>query len=254
MSWIDTYERAGKVIFEVDSIVYANDILTQIEVSAYEATGKEVAGSLPSPILDLACGPGRHSAALKNRGHTVIGLDYSNSFLTIAKNRNIAVPFINGDGRALPFIDQSFGSVLICGNSFGYGSDEENERMLQEASRVLKHGGILVFDITDKQRFISNIKPYSRELIETSSFGTVVDERWRSWSEDDLRVHARKRHVSDTQGDLLDTNYVIRLYGEDEIRTVIEKYFPVVHISRMEEFVDTQAGLMNNRILIAAVK
>lgn len=253
MNWVETYDTAGEVIFEVDADIYLNDDLTRNEAAAYQEVAEKIGGTLQDPVLDLACGPGRHSAFLAKTGHKVVGLDYSHSFLRIAATRACATSFINGDGRSLPFREASFGSVLIFGNSFGYFSDEENEQVIREAARLLTHNGLFVFDIADRGKFLANLKPYSRTLVETPTFGDVVDERWRSWRARDGRVHARKRHANPA-GILLDTEYAIRLYEPDEIATLVERYFSTVRVSPMSGLDDAQFGLMNNRIIIAAKK
>ena len=70
----------------------------------------------PSAVLDLACGAGRHTAALRRRGHRVVGVDLSKTLLAQAPS----LPRVAGDMRCLPFAAQSFDWVLNFFTSFGY--------------------------------------------------------------------------------------------------------------------------------------
>src|ERR1700680_3645205 len=55
----------------------------------------------PARILDVACGPGRHAVRLAGRGHRVVGIDSSTSFLETARGAaadlGVEVEFIQAD-------------------------------------------------------------------------------------------------------------------------------------------------------------
>jgi SAM-dependent methyltransferase len=90
-------------------------------------------------ILDLCCGTGRHSIALRRRGLRVCGLDYS--FKLLASGRRLservgAFPFfVRGDARDLPLRSRSFEAAICLFNSLGYGTDKEALAMLREVHR-----------------------------------------------------------------------------------------------------------------------
>src|SRR4051812_9403187 len=58
-------------------------------------------------ILDLACGSGRHSRALRKIAWTV-GLDLSASLLKVASEQGKDDPYVRADMRVLPFKDGAF--------------------------------------------------------------------------------------------------------------------------------------------------
>jgi len=95
----------------------------------------EHVGGAPRAVLDLACGAGRHTAALRRRGLRTLGVDLSLVLLAHPPR----VPAAAGDMRCLPFADASFDWVLNFFTSFGYFERErENFRVLEENVRLLK--------------------------------------------------------------------------------------------------------------------
>lgn len=66
----------------------------------------------PGPVLDIGCGGGSFLAAIKRRGHEVIGMDYSARAARIAGAQH-GVPAACGRLPALPFQAQSFSAVTL---------------------------------------------------------------------------------------------------------------------------------------------
>lgn len=87
-----------------------------------------------STVLDLGCGFGGYSSALKEAGANVIGLD-----LHPIKSQD-KVPIILGDGQQLPFRDSSFDNV-ICASLIEHVSSPE--ALINETLRVLKTNGFI---------------------------------------------------------------------------------------------------------------
>lgn len=71
------------------------------------------------PVLDLACGAGRHLAALERRGVGAVGLDLSAVLLREARGRARS-PLVRADMRQLPFGPDVFSLLLCMFTSFGY--------------------------------------------------------------------------------------------------------------------------------------
>lgn len=101
-------------------------------------------------LLDLACGHGRIANQLAARGVRVTGLDATPLFLTRARQdataHGLAVEYVDGDMRSLPWPEGRFDRVLNWFTSFGYFEDDDNRRVLQEVRRVLRHDGMLVIE------------------------------------------------------------------------------------------------------------
>jgi ubiquinone/menaquinone biosynthesis C-methylase UbiE len=88
----------------------------------------------PARTLDVACGTGFMTRHLRGE---VVGLDQSASMLEVAREQAPQAEFVQGDGLALPFADDSFDRVF---SSYFYCHLEEAERLrfLTEARRVAR--------------------------------------------------------------------------------------------------------------------
>lgn len=90
--------------------------------------------------IDVGCGTGLHTAALRARGHTVIGVDLSADQLSIARSRNSAVA--QADAARLPLPEGSSPTVVM---TFIHTDVDDFGATVAEASRVLKPGGRLIY-------------------------------------------------------------------------------------------------------------
>lgn len=121
---------------------------------------EQVAGAIApllrgsEPVLDLACGPGRYLEALTRLRFSVIGLDLSHYLLKACVDKwGHGDVILQGDMRHLPFSNESFGSVINMFTSFGYFSrDTDNVLVCQEVYRVLRSGGVFLFDFINAHR------------------------------------------------------------------------------------------------------
>ena len=137
-------------------------------------------------VLDLACGPGRHTAALARRGARVVGLDLSPALLLAAREAG-AERLVRADMRSLPFRDAAFEAVLNLFTSFGYfAEDAEHEGVLREVARVLRPGGRFVLDFLNAPAVRAGLVARDER---TTGATTVVQERWLST--DGRFVHKR---------------------------------------------------------------
>lgn len=92
-------------------------------------------------VLDLAAGTGTSAQAFVERGAEVVACDFSLGMLEVGRQRLPHMPFVAGDGMALPFGDATFDAVTI---SFGLRNIHDPVLGLQEMRRVTRPGGVLV--------------------------------------------------------------------------------------------------------------
>jgi SAM-dependent methyltransferase len=98
-------------------------------------------------VLDLGCGPGIHTAWLRERGLRAVGGDLSTGMLDQAC-RFAGPPLVQLDMRALPFPSGSFDGVWWMA-SLLHLPKAEAPIALAEARRVLVPGGLLAFDVQE---------------------------------------------------------------------------------------------------------
>jgi SAM-dependent methyltransferase len=147
----------------------------------------------PHAVLDLACGAGRHTAALRSRGLRALGVD--RSLLLLAESRQTGTPSwprVAGDMRCLPFVDESFDWVLNFFTSFGYfETDEENVRVLAEIRRVLTGGGSFLIDFLNLDYALAHLAPEDSLRLEGDEERLAEIDRW--WDAHSRRLNKRIR-------------------------------------------------------------
>lgn len=90
-------------------------------------------------VLDVACGTGDLSIKLfEDSKAKVIGLDFCQPMLVLAKRKTRDIQFIEGDALRLPFANATFDAVTI---GFGLRNLSSVEDGLRELRRVLKPNG-----------------------------------------------------------------------------------------------------------------
>jgi SAM-dependent methyltransferase len=161
-------------------------------------------------VLDLACGHGRHTLELAQRGIDMTGVDLSRPFLERAfreaERRQLGPRLMVGDMRDVDY-DRGFEAAFCWGTSFGYFDDMTNYKVVTSLFRALRPGGRLVLE-TASRDFIAGHVPRRRwwdhaELVvmeevdfdaRTSrlhSLRTLVNERQRPWEQHiSIRLYA----------------------------------------------------------------
>lgn len=99
-----------------------------------------VQGNGSVKVLDVACGTGDVSMALKRQGMDVTGADISEKMLDIARVKAPDIEFVYGNAAGLPFGDGTFDCVTIA---FGIRNFDMRPQCIKELRRVLKDGGML---------------------------------------------------------------------------------------------------------------
>jgi SAM-dependent methyltransferase len=95
-------------------------------------------------VLDVCTGPGVLAGAAARRGAKVVGLDFSDNAVEIARRNVPGAEFFEGDAQALPFDSESFDAV-VCG--YGIIHVPDPEKALAEMRRVLRPGGKLAASV-----------------------------------------------------------------------------------------------------------
>jgi SAM-dependent methyltransferase len=141
-------------------------------------------------VLDLCCGPGRHSLEWARRGFQVTGVDRTARYLETARaaatREGLTVEFVQEDMRHF-HRPAAFALALNLFSSFGYFEDgAENLQVLRHLHASLKPGGQVLLEMAGKEQLARTFQPRiwhrHAERDEYLLEERVVQEGW-SWIE-----------------------------------------------------------------------
>lgn len=130
-----------------------NDLIELTELDPESITG---------PVLDLGCGPGRHSIPLQATGFNVTGIDIS-PYLIERANQNahqagLEPEFQQSDMRTFN-MPNHYALACCLWSSFGYSENEEDDlKVLKQTFNNLKSQGKLLLDVVGKEYAVRNIE------------------------------------------------------------------------------------------------
>ncbi|MGY6558683.1 MAG: SAM-dependent methyltransferase [Nitritalea sp.] len=121
--------------------------------------------------MDLACGKGRHSIYLAEKGLDVTGLDLSQENIRIANaSAHARLRFYEHDMRRV-FAEGRFDYVFNLFTSFGYfDADEDDYCVIQAIAQALKPGGRLVLDFLNPAFLLDNLQAHEEKVIDGVRF------------------------------------------------------------------------------------
>jgi cyclopropane fatty-acyl-phospholipid synthase-like methyltransferase len=127
-------------------------------------------------VLDLGCGGGDQAKVFVKKGYEVVGIDIAPSLIEFAKKqfkkKGLKGKFIVGDMRDIKY-DAEFDVCVILSGTFGFFSDEENQRLLYTIRQALRIGGkMLLMFISANQ-----VKKHVRTWQECKD-GWELNETW----------------------------------------------------------------------------
>jgi demethylmenaquinone methyltransferase/2-methoxy-6-polyprenyl-1,4-benzoquinol methylase len=115
----------------------------------WRARAVDLAGG-PARALDVATGTGDLAIELERRGAEVVGVDFSEAMLEIARKKAPAIEFRTGNALSLEFGDDEFDAATV---GFGARNFDDLDRGLAEMARVVRPGGrVVVLEITNPQK------------------------------------------------------------------------------------------------------
>ena len=169
--------------------------------------------------LDLGCGPGRHAIPLARRGFRVTAVDLSAFHLTKARERaeaaQAAVEFVQSDMRAFVRAD-AFDLAVSLFTSFGYFEDPLDDlRVLRHVHQSLRPGGVLVMDVTSKERLARVLHP---TLSQRAVDGALLVQRHQI-VEDWTGVRNEWTVVRDGRARTFE--FLLRIYSGQELRALL---------------------------------
>jgi SAM-dependent methyltransferase len=140
--WTDFYDY----MFPTESFEKAIDECDQI-IKLIAPQGTDV--------LDLCCGPARHSVALAKKGYNLTSVDKTKYLLDKAKEysekENVSIDLIEQDMRSY-CNPGSFNLILNLFHSFGYFAEPEDDlKVVQNMYESLKDSGRVILELMGKE-------------------------------------------------------------------------------------------------------
>jgi SAM-dependent methyltransferase len=137
-------------------------------------------------VLDLCCGPGRHSVALAHKGFTVTGVDRSALFLAKAKAhataQQVEVEWVEKDMRQ--FVrPEAYDLMLNLQTSFGYFDNKaEDLQVLHHLYESLRSGGVFFIEMVGKEFVAKVFQPTTSQELPDGSLLVQRHEIIDDWS------------------------------------------------------------------------
>ncbi len=137
-------------------------------------------------VLDLCCGPGRHSVELATRGFEVTGIDRTAFLLAKAESRaalaGVAVEWVRSDMR--DFVRPgAYDLAISMFTSLGYFEDPDQDvHVLENIHRSLVPGGTLVIDVMGKEVVAGMFQPTIGTALPDGSFLVQKHRVLRDWT------------------------------------------------------------------------
>jgi D-alanine-D-alanine ligase len=249
-----------RYIFNANYLKTDGDVVEDSEITKNEVEEfiKLLKISPENTVLDLCCGQGRHSLEFARKGfNKIYGMDLSHFLIQKAKKQakreNLPVRFREGDARKIPYPADSFDTIMILGNSFGYFETPADDlRVLRGVRTALKPGGKVLVDVSDGEFIKKNFKQHSWEWIDEDSLVC----RERSLSIDEKRLISREIIIKVDEGVKADQFYAERLYTRRDIEKLLrEAGFSNIYV--LGDLIpdskrNQDLGMMEKRIIVYA--
>ncbi len=182
-------------------------------------------GSMPTLLLDAACGTGGFSNEFSKLGVEVIGVDMSEDMLDVAREKSIS------SGNDVLFLCQKleeldlYGTVdgaICCLDSINHITDYKTlEKAISRISLFLETGKLFIFDVNTEYKH--------KEILGDNVFVIENEDIYCVWANN----YINKNNVvdisldffvkTDDKYDRFSEEFSERAYGENELKSILEK-------------------------------
>lgn len=135
---------------------------------------KEILGTAPKKVLDIACGTGGYSLELAKQGHNVTAVDLDAEMISQlglkAQRNGYSVRFLQANMLDLDSkLSEKFNMVFCIGNSIVHLDNlDQIKNFLVSTKKLLENDGSLVLQIINFDRIL---------LRDIKSLPTIIDEK-----------------------------------------------------------------------------
>jgi SAM-dependent methyltransferase len=198
-------------------------IFAEEKFNAAEAEVSELAKLTGSPfnrVLDLCCGPGRHSIPLAKQGARVTAVDRSPFLLEKARSRaeleKLDIEWVQEDMRSFVRPDE-FDLAINLLTSFGYFGDEENLTVLRNVFRSLVPGGFFIIDVMGKEIIA---RGFASSAVDKQADGSIWVQS-REIIDDWYRIRSRWFLIRDQK--VTEASFNTALYSGRELADLLKR-------------------------------
>jgi SAM-dependent methyltransferase len=114
-------------------------------------------------VLDVGCGPGRHSLSFARRGYTVVGVDHSAEFVRLAHDAaaadGLTATFEVLDVRDLDRPREFDATVCLCQGGFGLLGGRDEAEVFARIAATLTPGGALAVSAFSAAFALRHLEP-----------------------------------------------------------------------------------------------
>ncbi|MEN2400096.1 class I SAM-dependent methyltransferase [Flavobacterium sp. MC2016-06] len=176
-----------------------------------------------SSILEIGSGTGNLAKRFQENNQNYQGLDYSESMIAIAKERNKNSTFTQGDMRDFK-LNSPVDAILITGRSTSYLiTNDDINRTFDSLYKNLNNNGVIIFDFIDANRFI----PFTKEnpvIVHEAMYDNVNYRRESHWDTNNslenfmLEWTAQYYTITNGEKDILENDFsTVRVFTLNEI-------------------------------------
>ncbi|MDR6843559.1 class I SAM-dependent methyltransferase [Flavobacterium granuli] len=174
-------------------------------------------------ILEIGSGTGNLAKRFEENNQNYLGLDYSQSMIDIAQERNKNSVFIHGDMRNF-VLDNLVDAIIITGRSTSYlTSNEDVIDTFESVYKNLNSNGVFIFDFIDANRFIPFVKENQTILHEATYEGIdyIRESHWETTPMENFMLDWSAQYykiVNNEKEILLDDFSTVRVFTLNEIQ------------------------------------
>ena len=167
-------------------------------------------------VVDCGCGTGSLVNRLEKRGYWVAGFDGCINMVKRALSKTSGILW-QGDLRSLA-LKKEWDAVLCIYDTIQYLDQEEIRIFLQEVNRVLREGGLFIFDIVTKK----NIEKYWIDFTGSETINGYEVKR-KSWFEREKEIlHTSFQCAYQSSPTLTAEHHIQYIYDQQKYRNLCD--------------------------------
>lgn len=130
-------------------------------------------GASPNLLLELGCGTGGITSRLQKKGFDMIGLDVSSDMLSVAKQKNSDILYINGDMASFELYGTVDAALCLLDGVNYLTSPARLLSCFRLVKNYLNPFGLFIFDINTRYKYA--------EVLAQNTFSAIYDEAAYIW-------------------------------------------------------------------------